>query len=367
MFGSDFHIGNSKIPAELTHLNLKDYFYPTLKDAQLLLLGGDFFHRLLKLDEPSSLEAISIVQELIDIARKHDIIIRVLRGTYTHDRLQNAIFTSVLSQNSFNVNLVCIDTISVEYIEECDIRILYIPDNLPYKSKDECLQHIHELLETYDWDTVDLVVGHGYFEHVLPPRMDHLPPILFEYDDFKSIVTGYVLMGHVHTSSVYKNIIYNGSFERFAHGEEEDKGFYTINYDGKWHHNFVKNKDATLFYTIEPSGNTIEELQSSLEKFINKKFNVSVPGFLRIIYSNPDIRQILVQTVTDAYPTLCVSSKATKELKEQKQFIHQFQKTEQVAPNKENIPELILNFIIDTKGSSTLTRSIIVDKLQLNE
>ena len=364
VFGSDFHIGNSKISAEETHLNLADYFYPEIKDAQVVFLGGDFFHRLLKLDEPASLEAISIVKELIDMAGKYNFKLRVLRGTFTHDRLQNAIFKSVLSKTTKNVDVSCIDCISLELLKDVGLRVLYLPDNLPYKNKEEVMEVIHGLLAMYGWDKIDLIIGHGYFEHVFPVNVPH-PSILFEYDDFKDIVTGYILMGHVHSSSVYKNIIYNGSFERFAHNEEEKKGFYTIYKKGNnWSYNFIENKDTPLFYTVELHGDNIDILQEEIDKFIVQKFN-NQKGYLRIAHENSDIKQILLQCTHDKYPDLIVTVKSSKESVQQRQIIKEFQTCTCVIPTKENIPSLILEFLQQTNIKTELTEDIIRRTLQL--
>lgn len=364
VFGSDFHIGNSKISAEETHLNLSEYFYPEIKDAQAVFLGGDFFHRLLKLDEPASLEAISIVKELIDMAGEYNFKLRVLRGTFTHDRLQNAIFKSVLSRTKKHVDVSCVDCISLELLKDLGLKILYIPDNLPYKNKEEVMEVIHGLLSMYGWDKVDFIIGHGYFEHVFPVNVPH-PSIMFEYNDFKDLVTGYILMGHVHSSSVYKNIIYNGSFERFAHNEEEKKGFYILNRNNnKWDYKFIENKDTPLFYTIELQGTDIYSLQKEIDQFVENKY-INKKGYLRIAHPDSDIKQILLQCTHDKYPDLIVTVKSSKESIRQQQIIKEFQTCTCIIPTKENIPSLILEFLHQTKNKTDLTEEIIRETLQL--
>ena len=53
------------------------------------------------------------------------------------------------------------------------LRVLYIPDNLVYQSSSDCIVAIKELLRNANWDNVDFVVGHGYFQHVLPRNIPH--------------------------------------------------------------------------------------------------------------------------------------------------------------------------------------------------
>lgn len=364
VFGSDFHIGNSKVSATEIHLNLKSIFYPELEKSNIVFFGGDFFDRLLKLDELASLESITIVQELIDYAQKYNLKIRVLRGTFSHDRHQNAIFNSILTKSKKDVDLVCIDTISLEYIKDLDLRVLYLPDNLPYKTKEEVTDVINGLLKIYGWDYLDLVIGHGYFEHVFPVNVPH-PPIMFEYEDFKDIVKGYILMGHVHTSSVYKNIIYNGSFERLAHNEEEPKGFYVVNrVNGIWGYKFIENIDTPLFCTIELKETDIEELQKQIDEFVNLKFP-NCSGYLRLAHSDSEIKQRLLQLVHDRYPSLVVTAKSMRENNPSRQVIKQFQTCTYISPTKENLAELTLTYIKQVKPDSELTEDIIKELLEL--
>lgn len=364
VFGSDFHVGNSKVSATEIHLNLKSVFYPELEKANIVFLGGDFFDRLLKLDEPASLESITIVQELIDYAEKYNLKIRVLRGTFSHDRHQNAIFQSVLTKSKKHVDLSCIDTISLELIKDLDLRVLYLPDNLPYKTKDEVLEVVNGLLKTYGWGYIDLVVGHGYFEHVFPVNVPH-PPILFEYDDFKDVVKGYILMGHVHTSSVYNNIIYNGSFERLAHNEEAPKGFYTVKrVNDIWSHQFIENVDTPLFCTINLVGDDIDELLNQIDIFVKNKFPIE-QGYFRIAHPDSEIKQRLLQLAHDKYPLLIITAKSSRENNQQKQVIRQFQTCTYIPPTKENLAELTYNYIKQIRPNTDLTEEIIKNMLEL--
>lgn len=365
VFCSDIHIGNTRIDAVSTHLNMKGYIYPKLTECDLLLFGGDFFDRSLKLDDPSSFEAITTIREIIDLSHQHKFKIRVLRGTFSHDRRQNAIFKHTLA-NDTGVDLVCVDTVSLEYIRELDLRVLYLPDNLPYRNREEVMDVVHDLLATYGWETVDIVSGHGYFEHVLPKGASRLPPLMYDFMDFKDIVEGYVLMGHVHTTSVYENVIYAGSFERLQHGEEEAKGFYTVcRKDNVWSYEFHENKDAELFKTIELYGEDITMLQQKVCELVDIFYNKDRGGYLRISHSSPEIRQILAQVTHEKYPNITVTVKNTKETKETRQLIKEFQTYTYTTPTRENLPSLILDFLKCSKKDTVLTKEKIQEVLLL--
>jgi hypothetical protein len=94
-----------------------------------------------------------------------------------------------------------------------------------------------------------------------------------------------VLNGHIHTTSYINKVLTVGSFERLRHGEEESKGFYIISLKDKYQVGikFVKNREAVPFITLDISGYDDKTLITSIENFIEKRFN-GVNGYLRLRY-----------------------------------------------------------------------------------
>jgi hypothetical protein len=242
--------------------------------------------------------------------------------------------------------------VELEHIEDLALKVLYLPDNLPYTDSEECISDIKKRMSEVLWDTVDLVIGHGYFEHVLPPGAHHKPPCLFTKNQFKDFVKGLVLMGHVHTSSRKGNILYHGSFERMNHGEEESKGYLIIDRDGdKYHPTFVENTNSILFSTIYPRGNTVDELFKDLQKQVLDKFGSRPYGHLRIGLSETDLRQVLVSQMSELYGEhLHVTGLNTTKPTTSDQVVtnHNFQVFTQVEPTEENLAELIKNHMQET-------------------
>lgn len=351
---SDIHLGHPRVLVGDIALNLEEFLFPYLLRAFLAFFCGDIFHQLLRIDAFHTQSVLAIINNILATAKEKGIILRILRGTFTHDRGQNTLFETL--NQSYGVDLKCIDSVCLEYIEKHDLRILYIPDNLPYANSDECIEEIHTLLKSAQWDYVDFVVMHGYFEHVLPEGIPHLPHCTFRKEQFDSFVKHYVLVGHVHTPSKSDKIIYNGSFDRLCHGEEEKKGFFflTNKGDDDWKIKFVENKFATRFVTIRPEGNTLEELLDSTYKEIDKKFGEQPNGYLRIILDDPDKRQLLIQHVLATFNIdLVVTGMSPKESKHEIITIEEqeFQTYEQIVPTQENLAELVYLHIQKTKGS----------------
>lgn len=356
---SDIHLGHGRVPVDHMVRNLKAYIFPELKDTDLFIIAGDFWHALQKLDDISSQLVISFICDLIYLSELYHFKIRILRGTYTHDRDQCVLFET-LSKNH-NIDLKYITEMQLEYMEEEDLKFLYIPDNLPYKDSDECLFEIKQMLNKVQWKQIDFVIGHGYFRHVLPPGIPKEPHCTFRAEQFKDIVKHYVLMGHVHTPSKHKNIYYHGSFDRTAHGEEEPKGFLKLTKNDKyWNVEFVENEDAMKFITVSPIGETIDDLTSSMVKLVEKKFGNTPTGFLRISHPSTETRQLLIHQCRIIFNNdLIVSGIAPKSDTEVKSMIKNYipQVHEQIIPTMENLPELIFNHIQNHKGQCTLSIS----------
>ena len=255
MFLPDMHNGHPRVKPAKLHDHLMEFVYPKLEDIQILVIGGDFFHTLLSMNSEAGVMAATIIDELIMYSHNYQFYIRVIRGTFSHDRFQNRFFT-VRDGGSDTLwdkaRVRVIDNIEIELFPKWDISMLYCPDDQPTQDLTGTLL---EALSSQGIDQVDFLCSHGYFEHLLPSAMDHIPNNTIMWDGLKSKVRGCVLNGHVHFHCLRNRVISGGSFERFAHGEEEPKGYYIITYSLKdrkvTSYDFIENTLATPFITID--------------------------------------------------------------------------------------------------------------------
>lgn len=340
---SDIHLGHPRVPVDLIMTNLDTYFFPMLVRAVIAFFCGDIFHQLLRIDAVPTQETLALINKILIIAKEHNIKLRVLRGTFTHDRAQNKLFTTL--NQPIGADLKCIDTVSLEYMEDFDLRILYIPDNLPYVDSESCISEIRTMMQNVQWDYVDFCVMHGYFEHVLPEGIPTKPHCTFHKDQFQDIVRYAVFTGHVHTPSTNGKVVYNGSFDRLAHGEEEKKGFVSFKLkDSKFTKTFIENKDAMPFVTITPRGNSIDELLVDAYDQISEKCTNPPFGHIRVIHEDPENRQLVVQHIAHAYGSnvsVIGVSKKTQTTEMVTPEDTDFQKYEQIVPTLENLAELV--------------------------
>lgn len=271
---SDLHIGNNQLSPEITYRNIKKYLYPELNEKlDMLIFVGDFFHTLLHLNSPAAYVAITIIDEILELSNKYGFLVRVVDGTFEHDRDMNKLF---LRHPEKYPNVKVMNTMGVEYVEEKGIYVLYIPDDLPYKNaQSEAIMRIKE----FGISKVDVIALHGYCKHEIPKDVPIEPYNLFNIDQLSKYVKGPIIKGHIHSKSIYSKCLNNGSFERFRHNEEERKGYYRITYDMKdsFTYKFICNEDTGLFKSITlPDENFIEVFVTQMEK-IKSKINELTP------------------------------------------------------------------------------------------
>ena len=349
----DLHFGNPKLKSDELYDRLCKYLYPQLDDTQLLLLTGDTYDQLTTVNSSANRYVLNFIQDIYSMSHSTGMLVRILHGTYTHDRDQISTFDNLLlpyTKATVVNKIMCEELSHFNNNTNMKLRILYIPDNLPYKHSDEVMAYIDSVYKCLGWDKVDLVLGHGSFDHALGCCNEHLPACTYTIDQFKQYVKsdGLIIMGHIHTPSRRSNVYYCGSFDRMAHGEEEPKGFYTFMYDTTWKSKFIVNEDANLFITISPKGDNIEDRIRSLLDQIKQRFSKPY-GYLRVLYDNPEDRCIYQKVCLQLYPNLIFSGKRIGDVNQDvfKLDDLDIDTFTDIKPNVNNLGELTYQFLMD--------------------
>ena len=351
----DVHIGHPRIPMYDLCYHLDKYFLPKVKESNFTVLAGDVWDSLLTMSTETTKPVISIVIDLLKIADENNVVLRVLRGTFDHDRDQSTLFETLHEKGHLKNNFRYISTITCEYIEELGIRVLYIPDSLPYKTSDDCMVYIHKLLGDLGWTTVDYAIVHGSFEHRFPPGIP-LPKCTFRHEQFKDLVTRYVLCNHIHTADFYKNILYSGSFERMVHGEEEKKGFIYLTDDGiKAKIQFIENADATKFNTFDLTQYTDpSEVVNQYEQRL-QGYTGDTPWFVRIKHQSSEIRKLLANYTKQKYPMIrfsaLIETQTSTTILDAKEL---FDLTSLTKPSPESLPQIVFDRVVLTDPTMTM-------------
>ena len=312
---ADIHFGNGKVNPELISLHLEKYLYPELKDIDLFVINGDTFDTLLNMNSSAGWYVARFIDDVITLALENKFYIRVVRGTFSHDRNQNQFF-AVRGRDQLTLNgkpLICIyNSLAIENFGKHNF--MFCPDNLPYK---DLTQQIIELLDAYHLKTIDGIFSHGYYNHLLPDNLPHMPTDTIDWDRIKSRISGYCINGHVHHMGVHDRVISSGSFERMDHGVTEKVGFWKLTFDKKWIPSFVENKESVVFKTFyQEDRDTDESLKNKIldyiENLYKSGYDQNSPIYIRLSGKDNGILQL----VKEKYPKVITTVKSVKTIQD---------------------------------------------------
>lgn len=259
---SDIHLGHRKTPTKHIIASFVDTILTEAnKDIQVLFIAGDLFDHLLYLNTPEAQQIVQFFHKLLDYCHQHQIALRVLEGTPLHDQFQSQILTKINDIRDRKVDLKYHKVLEIDYIPSIQKHVLYIPDQW-VNSQEDLERQVNQQLAARNLTQVDIAILHGAFKY----QTKGIPTSEFTYDEsyFHHLVKGYIHIGHYHVHNPLDRIIPNGSLERLAHGEEEDKGYVTVT-DDTWQ--FHINPFSFIYKTIQITAKTTLE---SLDKQISK-------------------------------------------------------------------------------------------------
>lgn len=286
---SDIHFGASHVKPKDMYDRLKDVVFGFIEKnpVDLITINGDYYDNAFLLNSDVAVFGIAFFHELLVLAKQKKISVRVIRGTYTHDRDQ--LLSFVKMARKMNVDFEYYTDVALDTIR--GYEFLYLPDNLS-KPAIDIMSQLRE---------VDCIVGHGYCEHVLPAMISAGKHVdCWNADILIKYMRHVAIFGHVHTASNYKNkVYYTGSFDRLCHGEEEPKGCLYITIDGdKDSVITVPNPHATPHITVKLTKDTTEDMIAEVKDVVKRRFPVPLSGYLRII-GNED--RVAVKSILQKY------------------------------------------------------------------
>ncbi len=345
---SDVHLGNKRNETKFILDNLDRHFSNDehLSKVDMIIIGGDFFDDLLTYPSVDSGLIDVWISKFLNKCFKYDILVRILEGTPSHDRQQSVRFKIINSVHcevsKTNVDLEYVKVLSIEHIEKFDIDILYIPDEWNHDTADTLIE-VKDLLKSKNIEKVDFAFVHGCFDYqmgsVIKDNIKH------NSQEYLSIVKGLIFVGHIHQNSQLDRIHSNGSFDRLAHGEEENKGFLyaIINPDYSYEMTFIENYTARKFITIKCP---YEDTELNLKRIDKRVKGLLSESFIRIEskYNNPIINNLDV--IKKRWPLFHWS--VLPKDKDNDQEINVFSQDTIYSPiviDKDTITELVINRI----------------------
>jgi DNA repair exonuclease SbcCD nuclease subunit len=355
---SDIHLGNKRNNAESIITNLNEYFSNSkvFSNIDVAILAGDVFDEMLSFSSEEVGHICIWIARVLNLCKSFNVKLRILEGTPSHDRKQSTQFSIInkIYESNFEskIDLKYITALSIEYIEEYNINILYVPDEWN-STAEETLIQVKQLLVEKNINQVDFSVMHGNFNYQLPKiaitASAHIP------EEYIKITKYLIWIGHIHIYSNFDKIYAQGSFDRLSHNEEGAKGYLlsTVNPDGSYEIKFVENVNAKKFITIDCTSYDLEKNIKKIDKIASKLKNGS---FVRIKANilNPIFSGDL--TLKRRWPNLVWSVVSEKE---DSPYLTPIVETEFIYTpliiNKDNIEELILNRLKNKKLDKDVT------------
>ena len=301
---ADLHLGHNRVSSSDTIDDIRKYLFPQIPNVDMIVIIGDVFDGDVSFNSQYAPLIIGLFMDLLVECFKHEIVLRIVRGTFSHDNLMLRMFNSIIDKLGLPVDCKVINDMSIEHIKKYSIDVMYMPDNLPYKTKEEVLDNARLLLKVNNITSVKYVFVHGEFDHMI---YGHISSNAYVVDDFKDICHGLILAGHIHKPHKHKNVIYSGSFNRLAHNEEEKKGFWIID-DLKA--TFIENKDSTKFITVDYRGEVQFDSVIKRHREVLKRFDEKRYGFLRVILADSNIKQALADFHNENYHNVKLTFKS---------------------------------------------------------
>lgn len=260
-------------------------------------VNGDIFDKSGTLDSSDTSTVIAWFNRVVFLCRKHNVKLRILHGTKSHDKHQTRLFNSIYTLIENKIDFKYIDDITIEYIDDFDRYVLYIPDDMG--SAKSTLVRVHQLMAQMQIDKVDYACFHGFFDYQIPEMADS--EVAHRWSDYDPIIGELIFISHVHTYSSYEKIVAPGSPERLRHGEEEDKGCIIATHCGEnSSHVFLKNILSTKFITIK--------LRDDCEDFlsyVDKKVKKCNPGdHIKIKIKKNSQKNLIAKALAQRYPLL---------------------------------------------------------------
>lgn len=356
----DIHWG--AIDAKMMYYHLYQVLYTIEQmknEIDLIVICGDYFDYRLSLNSKSASLAIQWMHQLKDISKTNGVkAIRVIKGTEDHDNNQLNVFDDMIDEyfKIYRVN-------TVEDIN--GIRCLFCPDeNINWKDYEQ--KYLDNLMSQ-----PDIAFLHGSFDIVLPDIVvqeseeTSAKSVIYPYGVLSGLVKGPLISAHWHDPFDQEPLHYIGSFESWAHGEQNIKGFAIIRYNEDnytYHYHRILNvlarefctivNDTRLFHDAEDYSRLIEDV---------KKIQKEKPGIMiRLLFTisddNPKNGEYLTALkyafINDRTVKIVIKDllkKAEKEKRKQKTSSDR-KKYSFIRDRNIRIPEKIQEYILIKKG-----------------
>ena len=267
------------------YFELQEGFIKKLDDMDkldLIVILGDLYNAETGLNNIDTVYSFKFGNDIKRIALEKNTKIRLIKGTRSHDQDQLYAFAQLFQDSGVDFKLIT--EVQDEQLFH-DVRVLYIPEEYIEQPG----QYYHPWLKV--GQLYDFIFMHGLVDDATfvakgqESESTHKNAPIFHTEDLLDHTIACVMSGHIHTMmNIKESFYYVGSYSCWKHGEEEDKGFYLIEYDTntqRYETEFVVNKNRKRFITI-----TIEKENELFNKDLTNAINYLIGLSENFTYDN---------------------------------------------------------------------------------
>lgn len=303
LWSSDQHTLHQKTPTEHILNNLNRFYYKDndLSEISLVVLGGDFYDRLVDAAHSDMRKTQHWIRKFLLTCKKYGVVVRVLEGTTSHEREQTENF---VVQCPKGLDLKWVKELSYEHIESLGLDVFYVPDNLSHMTPDQIWDRTLEIMSENNIRKFHYVFAHFAMEYQIPLKFSKHS---HSEKRWESIVKFNMFVGHVHKPSEYGLIRVSGSFDRIAHGEDHPKGAYKFWWDlsnNKSGTEFWENKNALPYVRVlQHPNDTTETLSDRINDMIKSR-NLISNSRVQVRGKNAPLIKGVVEFMEGSFPNI---------------------------------------------------------------
>lgn len=304
---SDVHLGHGRVHATKVIKCLKEMFPESrLAVLDMVMITGDLFDKRLTYDSDDALLITRWLESFLRQCARHNVAVRILEGTPSHDNKQSRWLPLVAELSSITVDIKYYGTLAIDELYPGGPLALYVPDEVNHDASVTWMQ-VNELLRQRGVEQVHFAFMHGMFTYQEPIRT----VVSHNEDNYHRIVSQRIYIGHHHTHTTCGRITVPGSPERLRHNEEEAKGHlqFTIMSDFSVQDEyFIENESATAFTTLDFRGVELKQVIARLEAY-----EYLPPGSnLRLYIQREDPGYVSLNDIKARFPQFNIGTKVAE-------------------------------------------------------
>lgn len=298
---TDHHCLNPRTPTRHILGNLDTFYYKdnNLAEIDFSVMCGDFFDDLAPANDPNMMMCQRWIKKHLQICHEKKVHVRILEGTSSHDWGQPEVFDVLKPKDTPYIKYI--NTLSIEYIPELDINVMYVPDNFGHTSTEIIYDQALKLLAEHNLTQVDFIFLHGGFDYQLPP-IANKKGSLYDSVKWSALAKHAIFSGHIHKPSQKLNINCGGSFDRISFGEMHPKGGYRFQFNkDDFKVQFWENKNALIYDKILINKDMdAKQISKELNNYLAKRPPTNT--HIRLVGGLSSVTSPLINDYKEQYP-----------------------------------------------------------------